>query len=180
MRYSRTSSGVSIAIVSLILFASVNTSLSGTQPGQKVRWNQIIGSVSGSLNIGGIVSFGIWTTQNGRATVDLDRGEVTFLVRGLVLAGSTPLAVAGTTGLTTQVKGTLVCNGLRNDQSQSVLVDTDSVPLDAQGNARFSGNVTVPSECKNSEYLAFLIRVAEAEIPFLLDKFIGVGVVRVP
>lgn len=181
MRHSRTPRGVSIAIVLLILFASVSSSLSETQPGPRVRWNEIIGSAANGLNIGGIMSVGIWTAQDGRANVNLDSGEVSFFVRGLVLAQSAARVVAGTTGEVSQVKGTLVCNGrFLNDQSQSVLVDTDSVPIDAQGDARFRGNVTVPPECKNSEYLAFLIRVAVAESPFLLDKFIGVGVERVP
>ena len=108
-----------------------------------VKWDQIIGSVSPFQPIGGIAAVGFpWSVEKGKAWVHLETGQVKFNVKGLVLAGSTPLAVAGTIGVTTKVKGTLVCNGLST--ATSALVDTPSVPLDTQGNAEFVGNVAYP------------------------------------
>ena len=145
-----------------------------------VKWDQIIGSVSLFQPIGGIASVGIpWSVEKGKAWVHLQTGHVKFNVKGLVLAGSTPLAVAGTIGVTAKVKGTLVCNGLST--VTSALVDTPPVPLDPQGNADFVGDVVVPTACLlTTDKLAFVIRVAEAANPSFVDKWNAVGVVRTP
>src|SRR5690349_7399584 len=94
-----------------------------------VKWNKIIGTMTTPFpTIGGISAVGFpWSTQDGKAWVNLGTGQIKFDVKGLVLAASTPLAVAGTIGVTTKVKGTLVCNGLSNVTSS--FVDTASVPL---------------------------------------------------
>jgi hypothetical protein len=147
-----------------------------------VKWDRIIGFSSTPFpTIGGISAVGFpWTAQDGKAWVDLGTGQIKFNVKGLVLAGSTPLAVAGTIGVTTKVKGTLVCNGLST--VTSTLVDTPSVPLDPQGNAEFVGQIVVPTDCLlTTDTLAFVIRVAEAAgNPSLVDKWNAVGVVRTP
>ena len=102
-----------------------------------------------------------------------------FSVKGLVLANSTALAVAGTIGLITKVKGALVCNGL--SAVASAFVDTPPVSLDPQGNASFVGNVAIPTDCLvTTDSLAFLIRVAQAGVPAIVDRWIAVGVVRTP
>ncbi len=110
-----------------------------------------------------------WTTTSGDAEVDLKDGKIKFNVEGLVLAvgGNTTAMLSGldigTPAGVTEVKGTLVCNvsGATNG-GNSVLVDTDSVPLSAQGDAHFSGKVgTIPSTCGTSD-VAFLIRIVDA------------------
>lgn len=146
-----------------------------------VKWDQIIGSASPFQPIGGIAAVGFpWSAEKGNAWVHLGTGHVKFNVKGLVLAGSTPLAVAGTIGVTTKVKGTLVCNGVST--VTSVLVDTPPVPLDPQGNAEFVGGVAIPTACLlTTDKLAFVIRVAEAGGNLtLVDKWNAVGVVRTP
>lgn len=146
-----------------------------------VKWDQIIGSVSPFQPIGGIAAVGFpWLAEKGKAWVHLGTGHVKFNVKGLVLAGSTPLAVAGTIGITAKVKGTLVCNGLST--VTSALVDTPPVALDPQGNAEFVGDVAIPTACLlTTDTLAFVIRVAEtAGNPTIVDKWNAVGVVRTP
>lgn len=144
-----------------------------------VKWDQIIGFASPGSSIGGVQGFGPWTATNGNAWVHLSTGHVKYSVSGLVLANSTSLAVAGTIGVTTKVKGTLVCNGL--SMVTSALVDTPSVPFDPQGNASFVGDVTIPNDCLlTPDKLAFLIRIAEAGNPVIVDRWIAVGVVRTP
>jgi len=72
------------------------------------------------------------------------------------IGDSTSLAVAGTIGVTTKVKGTLVCNGLST--VTSALVDTPPVPFDPQGTASFVGDVTISNDCLlTPDKLAFLI-----------------------
>jgi len=145
-----------------------------------VRWERIIGQSSPGSAVGGVqpITFP-WTAHDGKALVQLNTGHVNFVVKGLVLANSTALAVAGTIGITTKVKGTLVCNGLST--VASALVDTPPVPLDPQGNASFVGDVAIPNDCLlTTDGLAFLIRVAEAGNQFIVDRWIAVGVVRTP
>jgi len=159
----------------------------GQDDGNVVKWKQMVGfaispgsTIPGSTMIGGVQGSPFpWTVYDGNAWVHLNSGQVKFQVKGLVLASSTPLAVAGTIGLATKVKGTLVCNGLSN--VTSALVDTPAIPLDPQGNASYVGNVAVPTDCfLTPDKLAFVIRVAEAGNPVLVDLWIAVGVVRTP
>jgi hypothetical protein len=89
----------------------------------------------------------------------------------LVLAGGNGI---GTRAATNQVKGTLVCD---TDGSagggNSTLVDTPLVDLDAQGSAKFNGNVGVlPTACSDPD-IAFLIRIAAG-------RWIANGAVRKP
>jgi hypothetical protein len=92
-----------------------------------------------------------------RALIDLNKGELQFQVRGLVLAGGNAI---GTRGGVTQVKGTLVCDTTGTLTGNSTLVD-NLVSLSPQGNARFAGQVgPLPSACTSSPNIAFLIRTA--------------------
>jgi hypothetical protein len=128
-------------------------------------WKDIIGIIQPSNVVGtgtGLVTGGdaTWSTQIGFARVNLTTGKVKFLVHGLVLAGGNSI---GTPGSVDQVKGTLVCD---TDGSagggNSVLVDTDLVPLDDQGNAYFAGNVGVLDPiCLSEPDIAFLIRTSD-------------------
>jgi hypothetical protein len=54
------------------------------------------------------------------------------------------------------VRKTLVCNA--GVAETATVLDTDSVPLSAQGNASFSGSIgSVPAPCENP---LFLVRIA--------------------
>ena len=147
-----------------------------------VKWGNIIGLVSPGFFVGGIIGFGFpWTAEHGKAKVNLESGDIRFTVKGLVLANSTPIAVAGTIGVTQQVKGTLVCNGLGSPVA-STFVDTPAVPFHPQGDARFEGQVNIPGDCLvTPNRLAFLIRVADAPAnPIIVNRWIAVGVLRTP
>ena len=129
-----------------------------------VLWDDIIGIIQAGNVVGlgtGHVTGGgqPWSTKQGNARVNLETGKVEFLVQGLVLAGGNSI---GTPGPVTEVKGTLVCD---TDGSagggNSVLVDTDLVPLDAQGDAQFVGDVgDLPPVCLTEPDIAFLIRTS--------------------
>jgi hypothetical protein len=131
-----------------------------TEPGSTV------GSGSGKVTGGGLP----WSTTKGTAEVNLDKGRVKFEVRGLVLGA---LNSVGTPGGVTMVKGTLVCDTFGNVSGHSVLVDTDLVPLSAQGDADFHGDVgMLPAECFEPD-IAFLIRTGGT-------AWIAYGAVRRP
>jgi hypothetical protein len=129
-----------------------------------VMWENIVGIVQAANLVGsgtGQVVGGAqpWTTKQGFAEVNLRTGMVKFLVQGLVFAGGNSV---GTRGAVAQVKGTLICDtngsaGLGN----SVLVDTELVPLDDQGEAQFVGDVgPLPPACLDEPDVAFLVRTA--------------------
>ena len=120
-----------------------------------VRWNQIVGVIT-ALNVDnpvGNISAGTfpWSAGSGHALVDLSTGHTSFEVEGLVINGTT---FSGTPGPITAVEGTLVCNPGAGQTN----LDTASVPLDAQGDAQFTGTIAnIPSNCGNP---VFLIRIA--------------------
>ena len=129
-----------------------------------VLWEDIIGI----MQAGNVVGLGTghvtgggqpWSTKQGSARVNLRTGMVEFLVQGLVLAGGNSI---GTPDAVTQVKGTLVCdtNGSAGG-GNSVLVDTDLVPLSDQGDAHFVGDAgDLPLVCLTEPDIAFLIRTS--------------------
>jgi hypothetical protein len=133
-----------------------------------VRWKTIVGNINdpGTSNtVAGIHSGGLpWTTIRGRASVNLETGKIAFHVEGLVLNGGN---ASGTPGPVTSVKGTLVCNP--GTPAQDVL-DTATVPLSAEGDAEFSGNLGSVPACDNP---LFLIRIPAN------DAWIATGSVRV-
>jgi hypothetical protein len=134
-----------------------------------VQWHRITGLITApgvSNAVAGIASGGLpWTTSNGRAFVDLSKGEAAFFIEGLVLVGGNS---TGTPDGVTSVKGTLVCNAGATNQ---VVIDTPAVPLDAEGDAEFTGNLegAPPTTCGNP---LFLIRNAPANV------WIATGAVR--
>jgi hypothetical protein len=139
-----------------------------------VRWEDIVGI----LQAGNVVGMGTgqiigggqpWTTRSGSALVNLQNGRLHFSVRGLVLAGGNSI---GTRGAISTVQGTLVCdtNGSAGD---SVLVNTDLVPLSLTGDADFSGEVTLDPVCLSESDIAFVIRAASG-------AWIANGAVRRP
>ena len=156
------------AVLLLLAFASTSYASDGDQT---VRWQSIKGVITapGIDNPVAGISAGTlpWTTQDGRASVNLATGAASFEVTWLVLNGGP----SGTTGPVQQVTGTLVCNpGARN---QAVL-DTPAVSLSQQGNAYFNGNIgTVPAPCDNP---LFLIRIAN--LGAASGRWIATGAVR--
>ncbi len=145
-----------------IAFWLFPTSVLAASP--SVLWDDIIGIIQAANVVGsgtGHVTGGgqPWSTKQGFARVNLETGMVEFLVQGLVLAGGNSI---GTRDAVTQVKGTLVCdtNGSAGG-GNSVLVDTELVPLDEQGDAHFVGDVgNLPSVCLTEPDIAFLIRTS--------------------
>jgi hypothetical protein len=156
-----------------------------------VKWERIVGIIEpgGIVGVdrcnGGDCVVGTpapWTARSGSAEVDLDNGRVEFKVRGLVVAGDPSFANLGTTSVITMVKGTLLCNDTANDTTDvAQLVDTDAVPLSAQGNAYFQGRVDLPASCtEEPDDIVFLIRIADAgDFPFLVDRYLAFGAVRI-
>jgi hypothetical protein len=111
---------------------------------------------------------GPWSAQGGHVTADLTRGTIEFNVHGLVFAAGNSI---GNTGTVAQIKGTLVCdtNGSASG-GNSILVDTPLVDLDDEGDAHFSGKVTIPAACASEPDIAFLVRVGSG-------RWIGNGTV---
>src|ERR1700742_4034991 len=105
-----------------------------------VRWASIVGVITAPAvdnPVAGIhAGAGPWSVRNGHARVNLSNGNTTFDVDGLVLNGSNS---SGTPGPVTAVIGTLVCNA--GTATQAIL-DTTAVPLNAQGDAHFSGQIS--------------------------------------
>jgi hypothetical protein len=154
-----------LSLFSLSLFVGIL--VSGTALAQTISWRQVVGIIpagnvvgSGSSAIPG--GFLPWTTTSGSARVNLQNAEIHFTVRGLVFAGGSSTITIGTPGPVTAVKGTLICD---NDGSasdgNSVLVETQSVPLSATGDASFAGNLgMLPSVCSSEPDIAFFVRVS--------------------
>jgi hypothetical protein len=76
----------------------------------------------------------------------------------------------GNTGTVAQVRGTLVCDTNGSASANSILVETPLVDLDEEGNAHFSGYVTMPAVCATEPDIAFLVRLGSG-------KWIGNGTV---
>jgi hypothetical protein len=137
---------------------------------QALRWKTILGITQTGDIVGGgtgqVVGGAPWATAGGSVNVNLKNGNVTFDVKGLILAvGSVPsLGIfgvpIGSPGPVTQVKGTLVCDV---EGANSIDIDTPATTLDAQGNAHFSGTFTsaLSPLCSNGSDDAFLIRIVE-------------------
>ncbi|HSP67756.1 MAG TPA: hypothetical protein VLN48_08515 [Bryobacteraceae bacterium] len=122
-----------------------------------VRWRGIEGVITapGVDNPVGQIHSGAgpWTTRNGNARINLDTGEGSFEVEGLVLNGGN---ASGTPGPVTAVVGTVVCNPGSPSGSAEVAFDTASVALSAEGNAELSFKLNLPPQCNKP---VFLIRV---------------------
>lgn len=164
------------ALLACVAAGALVTLLSGPAAAfsSSVRWKTIVGIVDagGNLNnaVGGIAGGGqAWTTLGGNARVDLASGNVDFEVRGLVLAGGNSV---GTPDAITQVRGTVVCISGTATQPVVNTADTPPVPLSAQGDAEFDGNVgPLPAACAPTN-VAFLVRIVPA------GRWIANGAVR--
>jgi len=122
-----------------------------------VRWRGIEGVITapGVDNPVGQIHSGAgpWTTKNGSARINLNSGEGSFEVEGLVLNGGTS---SGTPGGVTSVVGTLVCNPGNAGGAAETAIDSAATNLSSDGNAELSFKLTVPVVCNNP---LFLIRV---------------------
>jgi hypothetical protein len=136
-----------------------------------VRWKTIVGNITVSNNdaVGGInPGTTPWSTVGGRARVNLATGHVSFDVDGLVLNGGN---ATGTPGPVDQVEGSLICDAGQKDQT---IFTTTPVPLNAQGNADFSGTFGHIGPCGNP---LFLIRIGP-DLPGANQRWIATGAVR--
>lgn len=149
------------------------------EPRDEVRWASFVGNIrtgaAGAIGSGtGAVSAAgaPWVALGGGARVDLSSGELVFRIQGLVLADTN---AAGTPANNPQVFGSLVCD---TDGSagagNSVLVSTPLVPLSAQGEAEFKGNLgQLPAVCSSEPDIAFLVRAASG-------VYFAAAIVRTP
>ena len=140
-------------------FAATSLPQIGRDDAATIRWNQIVGVIT-ALNVDNPVAdihagATPWSVARGSARVNTATGRATFRVEGLVINGGKS---SGTPGPISRVKGTLVCNA--GEDTEEIL-DTDSVPLNVQGNATFLGSIaSVPAVCENP---LFLIRISVPE-----------------
>jgi hypothetical protein len=164
------------------------------QRSHNLSWSRIVGiadagSIVGRRKSGDDCNIGVdcvqgtpapWSAAAGRAFVDLDRGRVYFSVRGLVVASDPSFANLGTTTVVTMIRGTLVCND--TEPGIPDLVDTEAVPLSAEGDADFYGRVDLPASCAaEPNDIVFLIRIADVSDPdrgFPIDMWNAFGAVR--
>jgi hypothetical protein len=161
----------------------------------RVMWQRIVGIVvpdsivgrrapppSGGCDIGVTCAVGApapWTATGGEAEVNLGTGDITFTVRGLVIADDFNFVNLGTPAFITKVKGTLVCND--TEPGFAELVDTGAVPLRKSGYATFSGRVDLPASCTDEPAdIVFVIRIADAsEFHEVIDMWNAFGAGRV-
>jgi len=142
--------------------AVVGSSAFAGNSDDKLQWRSVIGILQGNNVVGtgtgaATGAPGPWSATGGHADFSLQTGQISFDVRGLVLAAGNSI---GTPGTVTQVKGTVVCDTDGSAAGNSVFVETPLVDLDDEGNARFTGRVTVPAVCGSEPDVAFLIRTA--------------------
>ncbi len=90
------------------------------------------------------------TTHAQETIVNWDHIEVQGLSIG---ASPTPLAVVGTTGVVTELMGTVLCN------STGEYVDSQAVELSADGDASFQGTLPYIFACDDESWV-FLLRVS--------------------
>jgi hypothetical protein len=163
------------------LILAVHFALMAFSPGavlagdQHIQWSDVrgivqpgamVGKGSGQVTGGGLP----WSTTAGHVEVDLDHGNISFEVRGLVLAAGNSI---GTRDGVTMVKGTLVCDTNGSLTGNSALIDTSLVALDEQGDAQFNGVAAVfPPECSEPD-TAFMVRTGSG-------AWIAFGAVRRP
>ena len=157
------------AMLCLLLGASVSFAQGNLN---LVRWQNIVGNITVS-NFDAVAGINPgttpWSTVGGRARVNLSTGQVSFDVDGLVLNGGN---ATGTPGGVDQVEGSLICDAGQQDQT---IFTTHPVPLDALGNAEFSGTFAAPpATCNNP---LFLIRIGP-DLPGANQRWIATGAVR--
>src|SRR5258707_6955920 len=176
MKKMKKACAVLLAVLSVSLLASAfageDNNNNDNNNNNLVRWQNIVGNITVSHNdaVGGILPGTTpWSTVRGRATVNLATGRVSFDVDGLVLNGGN---ATGTPDGVDQVEGSLICDAGQPDQT---IFTTLPVPLDARGNAEFSGTfATIPGTCTNP---LFLIRIGP-DLPGANQRWIATGAVR--
>jgi len=138
-----------------------------------VHWKSIIGvitapddpttDVAENINnpVGKVASGTFpWSVRAGDARVNLATGAAHFEVHGLVINGQ---IFSGTPGPVNAVTGTVVCNA--GDPTEAEL-DTSDVPLDDEGDARFSGMIPgIPAVCANPLFLVRIATIANPQNP---------------
>jgi hypothetical protein len=123
-----------------------------------VNWDRIEGihpNPTGGQTLAGInpVTFP-WSNERGRARLNTSNGRLHFEVQGLSIGASpTPLAVVGTTGVVTELMGTVLCS------STGEYVDSQAVELSADGDASFQGTLPYIFACDDESWV-FLLRVS--------------------
>jgi len=144
-----------------------------------VRWKNIVGVIT-EKNVSNTVAnidsgTFAWSVRSGHARVDLMTGHAAFEVEGLAINGA---QFSGTPGPITDVMGTLVCNAMdatQNTPASSRTANTTSVPLNAQGDAEFSGRISnIPHPCNNP---LFLVRIA-TQATGAVGRWIATGTER--
>jgi hypothetical protein len=162
-------------LVPLALLLTPALVLAQESPDPVVKWNQIVGVITApGINnaVAGISSgAGPWSVHDGQARVDLESGQVTFEVRGLVLNGGNS---SGTPGSISTVTGTVVCNPGTGNQ---IIRDTAEVKLTPQGDAHFRGEVYgIPTRCANP---LFLVRIGPSfPVAGAAGKWLATGTIR--
>lgn len=163
-----------IVLVSTLMIGLGPVGAGSDYGSSKVRWDNVVGIIQAGNAVGtgaGLVTGAgqPWFTEDGKAEVDLHTGRLNFRVRGLVLMGGSGI---GTRAGVTPIKGTLVCDVNGSASGNSILVDTDPVPLSLQGDADFTGEVAIDPLCVSEADIAFLIRTTGG-------AWIAAGAVRV-
>src|SRR6266404_4479586 len=137
MKKTKKVCAVLLAVLSVSLLASAFAGKDDdNNNNNNVRWQTIVGNITVSNNdaVGGILPGTTpWSTVGGKARVNLATGFVSFDVDGLVLNGGN---ATGTPDGVDQVEGSLICDAGQPDQT---IFTTLPVPLDAGGDADFSG-----------------------------------------
>ena len=169
MKKMKKACAVLLAVLSVSLLTSAFAGEDNNN--NNVRWQDIVGNITVSNNdaVGGILPGTTpWSTVGGSARVNLATGHVSFDVDGLVLNGGN---ATGTPGGVDQVEGSLICDAGQQDQT---IFTTLPVPLDARGNADFSGTFGTIPGCTNP---LFLIRIGP-DLPGANQRWIATGAVR--
>lgn len=143
-----------LAVVLCLISASAAFALDNDD--STVLWKSIVGviTIPGVDNpVAGIRAGATpWSVRSGRARANLSTGAASFEVEGLSINGGNS---TGTPGPISAVTGTLVCNAGATTQA---VLDTAAVPLNAHGDANFSGQLqNIPATCSNP---LFLVRIA--------------------
>src|SRR5262249_3239592 len=97
-------------LLPLVLLLAPPLVLANEPDNSVVEWDDIVGVITApNVNnpVANIASGTLpWSVREGHARVNLENGQLSFAVRGLVLNGG---AATGTTGPIANVIGTLVC-----------------------------------------------------------------------
>ena len=146
-------------MMTVLLGPTVTPTQAGTGP--HGVWNEILNLLQPGAPGEDGRHFGMpRPVNNGQAHVNMLNGEIRFAVTGLPLLSGPSSMEFGMLEVGPMVKGTLVCNVTAG--AGATLVDTPVVPVDAQGDATFVGQVPLPMACLSAPHdLAFFVRVAQ-------------------